>query len=443
LPFNKLGESLAYYLSSFSNLFKNKTKDLNEQLFNYLKGLVASPLANLQVISEHLQIEEQYQNLHHFLHDSKWDYKPVMDKVAQRFVENCNTNDLIFLLIDEMSVVKKGKMSAGVSRQYCGSLGKVENCQVGVFSALSNGQKVSIINSKLYLPQEWVDDKERCKKAHIPENDIVFKTKIDLAWEQIEHTKNLNIPFECVHFDGFYGRDTKLLKKCDESKIHFMADIPSRHTVSLQPFEMKIPNKIGKRGRKPSKEKPTETLISVSNLAKSIPIEKWKTLEYRKGSKGSLKANFYKTKVWLKSDDSLEILQYTLLIRKDFDGTIKFDLTNYKEEKTLEELAYIQAQRYFIERAFQDNKQQIGAADYQSRSYLSYHRHMAICMLASQFINEQRNELDYILPNISVADMVKIIVIHLNIPILTPCKLQNRLFKKYRHCEINDTFEIS
>ncbi|MEY5050046.1 MAG: hypothetical protein RLZZ175_3414, partial [Bacteroidota bacterium] len=120
MPFNKLGESLAYYLSSFSNLFKNKTKDLNEQLFNYLKGLVASPLANLQVISEHLQIEEQYQNLHHFLHDSKWDYKPVMDKVAQRFVENCNTNDLIFLLIDEMSVVKKGKMSAGVSRQYCG-----------------------------------------------------------------------------------------------------------------------------------------------------------------------------------------------------------------------------------------------------------------------------------------------------------------------------------
>ena len=70
------------------------------------------------------------------------------------------------------------------------------------------------------------------------------KTKIDLAWEQIEHTKNLNIPFECVHFDGFYGRDTKLLKKCDESKIHFMADIPSSHTVSLQPFEMKIPNKI-------------------------------------------------------------------------------------------------------------------------------------------------------------------------------------------------------
>ncbi len=123
----------------------------------------------------------QVQNIQQFISDSAWKYQYVMDQTAQNVNDLLGDDESAAILIDESGIPKKGKKSVGVSRQWIGSLGKTDNGQVGVFSALSNGNRSCLINTKLYLPKEWTNDKKRCDEAHIPKDQQKFKTKDELA----------------------------------------------------------------------------------------------------------------------------------------------------------------------------------------------------------------------------------------------------------------------
>lgn len=226
------------------------------------------------------------QALSHFLSNSPWLYKNLSRSVRTKAIEIIGTNGAIIL--DESGMKKSGDSSVGVSRQYCGNLGKVDNCQVGVFLAYSKGNKRTLIDFRLYLPENWVEDKKRCLKAKIPPEMMKFQTKRDLGLEMIDNAIKEEIPFSYVAMDGFYGENPTLLNELENRGITFVADIASNTQVYLEKPVVGIPEKKGSRGSLPSKLKVLNTLpVKVSSL--SSLGDGWKLIKIRKTERGNKK----------------------------------------------------------------------------------------------------------------------------------------------------------
>lgn len=317
------------------------------------------------------------QQLHHLLSEAKWKSSALMEEVAVQFVKQTEQAGLLEdlqLIIDESGFAKKGKKSEGVARQYNGSAGKIDNCQVGVFAALNAGSLTNLINAKLYTPKSET-------------------SKIDHALDLIKHTiDELKLPVKYVSFDAFYGRDTGLLATLRGKKIHFVADVPENLQICLERFHMRLPKAKGTKGRKPVHKQPTQPFISIQEYTCSLKKKDFSRIAVRHASKGKLKASYHKKAVYIINPHTKRCMELILLIRKDADGTIKFSLCNAPDEVTLKELAYQQSKRYFIERNFQDAKQELGLDDYQCRSETAWLRHMSLCMLAMLFINKEKCE---------------------------------------------------
>jgi SRSO17 transposase len=405
-------ERLMAFLSSFRKPFEGSKKSFFSKAQWVVQGILSAPRKNLQVIAQSLG-KSDHQALNHFLSDSIWNWIEVSDQVAIRFyklIERVNALANLCLIIDESGIPKKGDQSAGVTRQYCGATGKIDNCQVGVFAALSCGALVSIVKAVLYLPKSWTDDKKRLDKVAVPSELRSYKSKIDIALDLIVDIKRrLKIPFQWVVFDAFYGRDLGLLRELHRLSITFMAQIPESHQVFLSDFDLKIPQSKSKRGRPFTKLKPTRTPLSVTQYVKRLKATDWKKFSVRTSSTGVLKAYFHRLPVWLFDGQALKKCKFTLLIRKDVNGDLSFHLTNSKAH--LQRLAYMQAQRYFVERAFRDAKQELGMDQYQVRGYAAWHKHMALVMMAQLFIQQEKVLIDGKQVALSTQDIVKVITL--------------------------------
>ena len=340
-----------------------------------MQGLFCAKRRNCQQIAYLSNDGSNQQQLHHLISEAKWNASSLMDEIAQQFVglvKQLNLEQDLQLIIDESGFAKKGKKSAGVSRQYNGSAGKIDNCQVGVFAALNAGSLATLINAKLYKPQSEA-------------------SKIDHALDLIEHTiDTLKISVKYVSFDAFYGRDTALLATLKNKQINYIADVPEKHLICLQRFQMRVPKAKSTKGRAPIHKKPTQPFISIQEYTLGLRKKDFSLITVRHSSKGKLKAYYHKKTVYIINPHTNRCMELILLIRKDADGTIKFSLCNAPENVTLKELAYQQCKRYFIERSFQDAKQQLGLNQYQCTSEKAWLRHMALCMLAMLFINKEK-----------------------------------------------------
>ena len=151
------------------------------------------------------------------------------------------------LVIDESSLPKKGKKSVGVARQWCGRLGKVDNCQVGVYASLVLGSSVTLADYRLYLPQEWIDDRKRCKSAGVPD-EITFKSKSQLALDIVHHARSIGIRYAWVGVDGGYGKEPQFLKTLDDQGEQFVADVHKNQSIYLEDPCPYIPEKQGAKG---------------------------------------------------------------------------------------------------------------------------------------------------------------------------------------------------
>jgi SRSO17 transposase len=320
-----------------------------------------------------IQEKDISQNLNHLINNAKWNHGELIKSLTEEYFNLCKKHELakdICLIIDECGFSKKGTKSVGVARQYNGSLGKVDNCQVGVFGNLNAGSLTQIINAKIY------DAKNN-------------KSKIDLATEIINETVEQKIPIQYITFDAFYGRDTNLLMSLKDKKLAFIADIPESHKFSLQNFKITIPQRTSTRGREPKNPKPNKPFISAKEYFLSLKKSDFKVINVRYSSKGKLRCKFHSTPIYLLNQSDGRCVKYELLIRLDPDGTVKYSICNSKNKfTTIEELAYFQSKRYFIERGFQDGKQLLGMGQYECRTEQAWIRHMALCMLSTLFINE-------------------------------------------------------
>ena len=366
---------MAQFIFQFRFLFTSLTRNVSTSAHFYLKGLLLCHRRNCQMMAEELQ-ESNQQRLHHFITASKWRFKEVMDVITLQFwqrLQYLGLEDDSCLIIDEAGNPKKGRKSAGVKRQYCGQVGKIDNCQVGVFGALCGGSLVNLVQASLFGGE-------------------TKNSKIDHARIIIDHViKELEVKVKWVCFDAFYGRDAALLAYLVKNKISFVADVQDNLKVWLEPFQMRVPRqKPGARGKKPEYSRPNRKAISIKAYAASLLPRDWKFITVRHQSGGrKLQAWFHGKEVYIMNPITNRRQLVTLLIREDKDGTIKYSFCHCPGA-SLKELAYRQCKRYFVEKAFREGKKELGLNEYQTRSEESWNRHMAMIMLAQLFLNDER-----------------------------------------------------
>ena len=351
------------------------------------------------------------QQLQHMLTDSPWNHQAVIDQVAMEADGLLGGNRNSCLLLDESGFKKSGSHSVGVARQWCGRLGKVDNCQVGVFAALGRDRRVTLVDERLYLPEKWTDDPQRCEQAGIPEEFRCFKTKVALALEMVEHQRRIGVRFSWVGADGFYGNDPAFLRGVDEMGEVFVADVHCDQRIFLEDPKPTVKKKKGKRGRKPTKLEANTPAIRVDQWQSEQPDEAWKRVKVRDSSRGELEVDVLHRRVWLWDNEESVAHWWHLIVRREINAPqeVKYTLSNAPAETNVERLAEMQAQRYWVERAFQDGKSECGMADYQVRKWSAWHHHMALVFMAMLFMLEERIQANDTHPLLSCSDIEELL----------------------------------
>jgi SRSO17 transposase len=389
----------------YSHFFKTKTSSVASKAFQYLSGLVQSVRKNIERMVEVVP-DTDYQSLQHFVTDSPWRARPIMDQVAKdadRLFEGTLDTGLI---IDETSFPKSGKKSVAVNRQYCGTLGKKDNCQVAVFSSLVRGSSSALIDGRLYLPKVWTDDSDRCRDAGIPK-EIIFKSKSQLALDSVRHLRDLGIRFSWVGIDGGYGKEPHFLSTLDDYGELFVADVHKDQLIYLEDPVPYIPERKSAKGRIPTLYKANGTPVQVQAWAAAQPEEAWRRITTRNSTKGILQVDVLVQRVWAWNKEETSARHWSLIVRRELDSikTIKYSLSNAPEDTSAERLAFMQGQRYFVERAFQDAKVTAGMDHYQIRGWQSWHHHMSLVMMTTLFMLETRLEEKDNFPLLSCPDI--------------------------------------
>jgi SRSO17 transposase len=397
------------YFDNFLDNFRTRTRNCADQGALYLKGLVQTEKKNMERMAETVP-DSNEQALQHFVSNSPWDANAVMDQVAMRSNAALQNGEDRCLLIDETAFLKKGTKSVGVSRQWAGTIGKVDNCQVGVFAVLGHGAHATPIDCRLYLPEKWVEDPKRCEAAGVPAHRVKLLRKHDLALEMVEGTRQKGISFSWVGCDGFYGEDPAFLRELDEMGEVFVADVHKDQMVWLEDPEPRVPPRKSPRGRAPEKLESRMPPIRVDLLAAQAPPSNWQRLTVRETTKGKLVVDIFHQRVWLWDGEEPSAREWHLIVRREIDGgKLKYTLSNAPADTSVQRLAFAQAQRYWVERAFQESKQHSGLGDYQVRGWLAWHHHMALVMMAMQFMLEQKLKHQDLYPLLSCADIVSLL----------------------------------
>jgi SRSO17 transposase len=369
---------------------------------------VSSELNNIERITETL--DANYYAMHHFISDSNWDTRAVIDQVAKDVSQSLPRQTLTGLLIDESGWVKKGDKSVGVGHQYCGNVGKTANSQVAVYGCLSNGKHASLVDCRLYLPTSWTTDNERCKEADIPVEERTFKTKQELAVDIIKHQLAMGITFDYVGADGLYGNDAAFAREINNRGLVYMLDIHSDQQIFLEKPELYLPERKTAKGPSPKKLKASTIHTTACKYIDSLEPSHWKAIDIRHSAKGVLKGLFHfrEVYIWDKNTNTVENRLLVVSKRKTREGEeIKYSFTNASlGQYTEQAIAYMQAQRFFIEHSFKEQKQILGMDQFQTRKWLPWHHQIALNMMVGCFMLKEKLLNQDEIPILSARDIM-------------------------------------
>ena len=395
---------------NYASFFLNHTKSVAKSALDYLHGqLFTKQEMNITQFIREVP-NSNYEATQHFISASPWDDEAVILKL-QKDVVTLLADDNCSLILDESGIPKQGKMSVGVDRQYCGRLGKVDNCQVGVYLAYANSEQTSLIDYRLYLPESWVNETQRRKKCGVPD-EVSFHTKAELGLEMIRAAKKKDLPFSFVNMDCHYGEQPWLLRELESDGITYMAEIPSDTRIFPTFPKTEIPNRKGNRGRHPSKRKLVEDEalpIQVRHFASSLETSQWTTLSVRKTERGWLIADFAAVRVW-HSLDNLPQQEVWLVMRRPVGGgDLRFAFSNASASTSLQQLATMKCRRYRVERALEDAKGEAGLDQYQIRGWTGWHHHMTMTLLAMLFLLQMTINFQEKAPMLTLQDAREIL----------------------------------
>jgi SRSO17 transposase len=378
--------------------------DRQQPMHDYCLGLLMpierKSVEPMAAVAAPAQVAAKHQSLLHFVGNAPWSDAAMLAKVGELVLPAITRSGPIEAwIIDDTGFPKKGRHSVGVTRQYCGQLGKQDNCQVAVSLSLANHDASLPVAYRLYLPEDWAADLERRHKAKVPQT-IAFHTKPQIALAQIKAARAAGLPEGVVLMDAGYGNDTELRTQLTALGLRYVAGIGPKTSV-WPPGTGPLPAPPGKGlGRPPTLLRRDEQHqpIAVKALALSLPREAWQTITWREGTADWLSSRFARQRVRPAHRDtklSEPRAEEWLLIEWPENETepTKYWLATLPEEISFEGLVDLVKLRWRIERDYQELKQELGLGDYEGRGWRGFHHHATLCIAAYGFLIAERGAL--------------------------------------------------
>jgi SRSO17 transposase len=342
-------------------------------------------------------VRQTHQSLHHLVAHASWSDEALLEQVCQSVLAEMEKNGPVLAwIVDDTGFPKKGTHSVGVTRQYCGQVGKQENCRVAVSLSIATEHASLPVAWRLYLPEDWAEDEKRREKTGVPK-EISFQTKPQIALEQIRQAVEAGVPVAPVLADAAYGDDTKFREGVCELKLPYTVGVRGPTTV-WPPGKAPLPAKPGKRGRpakylrRDEKHQP----VSVKQLAESLLPREWKTVTWREGEKKKLRSRFAAVRVRPAHRDferSEPHPEQWLLIEwpKGEREPTKYWFSTEAADISRRELVKLAKHRWIIERDYQELKQELGLGHYEGRGWRGFHHHATLCIAAYGFLVAERS----------------------------------------------------
>src|ERR1700732_3167360 len=378
--------------------------DRQEPLRDYCLGLLMpierKSVEPMAAVTAPGQVAAKHQSLLHFVGNAPWSDAAMLGKVAELVLPAIERSGPVAAWdIDDTGFHKKGRHSVGVTRQYCGQLGKQDNCQVAVTLSLANHEASLPVAYRLYLPEDWAKDQARRDKAKIPET-IAFQTKPEIALEQIKAARTAGLPQGVVLMDAGYGNDTRLRTEITALGLSYVAGIGPNTSV-WPPGAGPLPAQPGKGIGRPPKllRRDLQHLpIAAKALALRLPAEAWQTITWRGGAAEWRSSRFARQRARPAHRDTLLTeprAEEWLLIEwppGEAEPT-KYWFATLPEDIAFERLVDVAKLRWRIERDYQELKQELGLGDYEGRGWRGFHHHATLCIAAYGFLIAERGAL--------------------------------------------------
>ena len=382
-----LGEALGY---------STRNQCLTEYCGGLMLPLKRKSVEPLAAEADPLNVRAKHQALHHFVANAPWSDRAVLDRVHGYVELHLGVEQGAFWIIDDTGHRKYGTHSVGVAHQYCGQLGKDDNCQVAVSLSLASARGSVPIDYRLYLPQSWAFDRKRRRTAGVPE-EVVFQTKPEIALAQIRAARERDLCPGVVVADAAYGSDTAWREALTELNLHYAVGVLSSVTVWPPGVTPLPPARYRGRGRVPTRLRRGRghQPLSVKALALQLKDSAWRTVTWREGTNKTLTSRFACLRVRAAHRDqqrtTMRAEEWLLIEWPRAEAEpIKYWLSSLPANTPIERLVDTAKMRWRIEHDYHELKQEFGLSHYEGRGWCGFHHHATLCIAAYAFLMAQR-----------------------------------------------------
>jgi len=392
----KLKPKLRKFLSQFDDCFLRK--DTRSHLPTYVEGQLSS-LQDKSVEPIAFKAGVAPRTLQEFLSQLKWDQDKLRDRL-QDIVRTEHAGRHAIGIFDETSYVKKGDKTPGVKRQWCGAVGKEENCMVTVHLGYACGEFHCLLDGELFLPEDWSADRQRCREAGIPEA-ITYRPKWQIALELLDRAVGRGIHFEWLTFDEGYGGKPGFLRGLAARHQQFVGEIPRNFTgwlkaprVVTRPFHRRGRGR-GRQVPRLAADSPHARRVDEMLQRREFRDQPWRRWRVKDGEKGPMIWEVKHARFFPKDEDGFPGEPLHLLVARNVlnPQEIKFFVSNAAPQTPVATLLLVGFSRWHVERCFEDQKGEVGLDHYEGRRYLGLKRHLMISAVSFLFLARMRQDL--------------------------------------------------
>jgi SRSO17 transposase len=399
-------------------------EDRQTPLKNYCKGLLLpGERKSIEPMAARLdpaKVEPMRQSLHHLVAKAPWSDETLLGEVRKQVLPAMlKQGPVVAWIVDDTGFPKKGQHSVGVTRQYCGQVGKQENCRIAVSLSVATWDSSLPIAYRLYLPKDWAENAERREKAEVPE-EVEFQTKPEIALDQIRAAVAAQLARGVVVADAAYGINTEFREGLTELELQYVVGVQSSMTV-WEPGKQPLPAKPrGERGCPPRllQRRADHQPVSVKQLAMSLPSSAFKEITWREGTERKLQSRFAAVRVRPAHRDYWKAEPHAeewLLIEwpRGESEPAKYWISTLPPKSKVKDLVKIAKHRWIIERDYQELKQELGLGHFEGRNWRGFHHHATLCIAAYGFLVAERSRfspsaraghLEFVAPRQPAAD---------------------------------------
>jgi SRSO17 transposase len=374
--FEGVEERMQQFVQPFADLLRLPAQ--REHASEYVGGLV-SDLERKNIESIAYRLDQDRRNLQHFIGSAEWDHQPLFTELATQVGQELGEDDAV-IVFDPSAFAKQGRQSVGVARQWSGRQGKIDNCQVAVYMAYVSRKDRQLVNTRLYLPEEWTSDRKRMKAAGVPK-DIRFETRHALALKMLAEQGHL-LPHAWIAGDDEMGRTTHFRRDLNDLGERYLLAVPGN--TAIRDLEAEPPP-YGGRGSDPK-----TPFVQIHAWRDALDEDQWTRIRVRDAEKGPLEIEVVACRVQAKIKRRMMDYEEILVIGRCLDekGVTKYDyyLSNGLSSTPLKEFARVAVAAHRVEEAIKRGKSQAGLADYEVRNWRGWHHHQILSLMATWFL---------------------------------------------------------